>query len=296
MKFFRWSVLCFVTFSVLIFPQQLTYSKAIQDMKVHFIDVGQGDSILIQTPNDKHILIDGGPPESGKRVVRYLKKLDVNTIDLMIATHPDMDHIGGLPEVMKHIPTKEILDSGKTHTTKTYGRYVREIHRQHIPVTIAQENKQVHLDPLLHIRILNTYGKTKNNNQSSIVLTINYDEVNFLLMSDIEYKQEKDLLSTYDLRANIIKIAHHGSKTSSSKQFLQQVNPNIAILTYSKQNDFGHPVKRVIKNLDDIQAQIYSTAVFGDVVIWTEGKHYYIFPTKSPMTGLIEEGRSQISQ
>src|SRR5699024_4704311 len=94
MKFFRWSVLCFVTFSVLIFPQQLTYSKAIQDMKVHFIDVGQGDSILIQTPNDKHILIDVGPPESGKRVVRYLKKLDVNTIQLMIATHPDIDHIG----------------------------------------------------------------------------------------------------------------------------------------------------------------------------------------------------------
>src|SRR5699024_4107714 len=117
------------------------------------------------------------------------------------------------------------------------------MHRQHMPITIAQENKQVHLDTSLHIRILNPYAKTQNNKQTTIVLTINYDEVNFLLMSDIEYKQEKDLLSTYDLRANIIKIAHHGSKTSSSKQFLQQVNPNIAILTYSKQNDFGHPVK-----------------------------------------------------
>src|SRR5699024_12705078 len=100
-------------------------------------------------------------------------------------------------------------------------------------------------------------------------------------MSNIKYKQEKDLLSTYDLRANIIKIAHHGSKTRSSKQFLQQVNPNIAILTYSKQNDFGHPVKRVIKNLDDIQAQIYSTASIGEVGMLTEGKHSYIIVKKS---------------
>ncbi|HEX6593029.1 MAG TPA: MBL fold metallo-hydrolase [Bacillota bacterium] len=292
MKLFRWWMICFVTFYVM-FPQEVTYSKNIQEMKVHFIDVGQGDSIFIQTPNDKHILIDGGRPESGKRVVAYLKQQQVKTIDLMIATHPDIDHIGGLPYVMKHIQTNEILDSGKTHTTKTYGRYVREIHKQNIPVTIAQENKTIKIDPLLQIRILNTYGTFKNNNQSSIVLHVNYDEVDFLFMSDIEHKQEKDLLSTYDLRANVIKIAHHGSKTSSSMKFLQQVNPNIAILTYSKQNDFGHPVKRVIHNLNRVHAHIYSTAVFGDLVIWTEGKNYYVFPKKNPINGILEEKRSQ---
>ena len=113
-----------------------------------------------------------------------------------------------------------------------------------------------------------------------------YQDVSFLLMADVEEEQEKNLMEKYDISADILKVAHHGSNTSTSSAFLQKVNPEIALITYSKNNDFGHPVNRVIKNLDKADSLIYSTAVFGDVVITTNGNKYYIYEEKSPYEGL----------
>ncbi|MUK88343.1 MBL fold metallo-hydrolase [Ornithinibacillus sp. L9] len=259
------------------------------ELVVHFINVGQGDSILIQTPNEKNILIDGGPPKAGKKVVKYLENRDVKEIDLLIATHPDKDHVGGLPEVMRSIETNRIIDSGKLHTTQTYAKYLNTVRKEKIPIKIAKQNEKIKIDPLVDITVLNTYDKGKNNNQSSIALKISYQEIDFLLLSDIEKKQEKQLIKKYDVNAEIMKVAHHGSKTSSSLEFLQEVDPQVAILTYSKKNDYGHPVNRVIENLYNINAQIYSTAVFGDIVIRTEGENFFVFPKKSPMEGLLEK-------
>lgn len=260
-----------------------------KDMHIHFIDVGQGDSILIETPNDKHILIDGGRPEYGQKVVNYLKDHQVDHLDLLIATHPDYDHIGGLVDVMKEMDVDHIIDSGKMHNTKTYARYLNEIRKQDGLFNLAVENEAIDIDEDLKIKILNAYSKGKNNNQSSIVLKITYDEVNFLLMGDIEKEQEKDLIERYDLKANIIKVAHHGSKTSSSLDFLKAVDPEIAFLTYKKQNQFGHPVDRVITHLNKLGTQIYSTAVFGHIVLETNGKDYYIQTEKDPSEGIMDK-------
>ncbi|MFD2043407.1 ComEC/Rec2 family competence protein [Ornithinibacillus salinisoli] len=259
------------------------------ELIVHFINVGQGDSILIQTPNESNILIDGGPPKSGKKVVKYLEEHGVKEIDLMIATHPDKDHVGGLPHVMKSIETNKIIDSGKMHVTQTYARYLNQIRKEKIPIKVAEEDEKIKIDPLVDITVINAYGKGKNNNEASIALKLSYQEIDFLLLSDIEQEQEKRLIEQYDLKAEIIKVAHHGSKTSSSLEFLKEVNPKVAILTYSKGNNFGHPVNRVIENLYDIKAQIYSTAVFGDLVIRTEGENFFIFPEKSPLDSLKEK-------
>ncbi|SET71856.1 Metal-dependent hydrolase, beta-lactamase superfamily II [Oceanobacillus limi] len=259
------------------------------EMSVHFINVGQGDSIFIQTPNGQHILVDGGPPKAGKKIVKYLEEQGIKDIDLMIATHPDKDHIGGLPRVMKDIDTTKIIDSGKLHTTQTYARYLNQIRKEKIPMKIAKENEKIKIDPLIDITILNAYKKGKNNNESSLALKISYDEIDFLLLSDIEKEQEKKLIEKYDVQSEIIKVAHHGSKTSSSLEFLKEVNPQVALLTYSRTNDYGHPVNRVIENLYDINAHIYSTAVFGDIVIRTEGENYYIYPEKSPLDNIKEK-------
>lgn len=116
-------VLCFSIFILLIIPVDSVYSADNNLLKVHFIDVGQGDSIFLQTPNHKRILIDGGPPKAGKKVVAYLKEHQINKIDLLIATHPDIDHIGGLPYIMSSFKVNQLLDSGKLHTTKTYAKY-----------------------------------------------------------------------------------------------------------------------------------------------------------------------------
>lgn len=280
-------LLIFIGFVMIPF----TYTSAEQqpEMKVHFINVGQGDSMLIETPSDKTILIDGGPPESGKKVVSYLKKHNVKKIDLLIATHPDIDHIGGLTHVMKSIKVAKVLDSGKLYSTKTYARYMKQIDKQKIPLEVAKENELIKLDRRMTIRVLNTYSGKRNNNQSSIALKISFKDIDFLLMADVERKQEKRLLSKYNLEADILKVAHHGSNTSSSLDFFKKVKPKVAILTYSKQNNYGHPVDRVIKNLNKINANIYSTAVFGDVVISTNGENYCILPEKSPIDGLLEK-------
>lgn len=278
----------FIALLLFIFPLHRMHGEEQSLMHVHFIDVGQGDSILIQTPANKNILIDGGSPKAGKKVVDYLAHLNIKELDIMIATHPDIDHIGGLPHIMKSIKVNQIIDSGKFYTTKTYFKYLNQIKQDKIPIETATKGEHIHIDPSLQIKILNTYEPRKNNNQSSIVLKITYDHIDFLLMADVEKEQEKELQKEYHLQADIVKIAHHGSRTSSSLEFLQAVDPKIALITYSKQNKYGHPVKRVIENLNQINAFIYSTAVFGNIIIQTDGQNFLIIPEKSPIDGLLK--------
>ncbi|MEN1970210.1 ComEC/Rec2 family competence protein [Lentibacillus sp. N15] len=261
-----------------------------QQMKIHFIDVGQGDSTLIETPGKKNILIDAGPPKAGKDVVAFLKEHHIKKIDLLIATHPDIDHIGGLPTVMKSIKIDKALDSGKLHSTKTYIRYINQIHKHKIPVEIVKQGDVVDVDPLMDIDVLNSYEEHKNNNQSSIVLKVSFNEVDFLLMADAERGQEERLVEQEkDIQADIYKVGHHGSNTSTGYPFLNLVKPKVAILTYSKTNHYGHPVDRVVRNLQRIHAMIYSTAVYGDISILTNGKGYFIFTERTPLDGLTEK-------
>ncbi|MGJ9460175.1 ComEC/Rec2 family competence protein [Oceanobacillus sp. CF4.6] len=284
----KWLVFIMIINSCLLtFPNE-SYSGSTLEMQVHFIDVGQGDSILIQTPLNRIILIDGGPPESGEKIVSYLEKLHINKIDLLIATHPDIDHIGGVPTVMDNIEVDKILDTGKLHPTKTFANYINQIREQKIPVQIAEKNVPIEIDPLIKIDVWNAYERYKNNNKSSIVLKIAYRDVDFLFMSDVEQQQEKSFLKEYDVQAEIIKVAHHGSKTSSSLDFLKAVNPEVAILTYSKENDYGHPVNRVINNLYNVNAMIYSTAALGNVVINTDGMNYFVIPERNPVNKLMD--------
>lgn len=257
-------------------------------LRIHFIDVGQGDSILIETPNHKHILIDAGPPRAGKLVVDYLEQQHVSSIDAVIATHPDFDHIGGLPAVMESFPVDQLIETGKFHLTKTYATYAATVFLKQIPLTVAETGDFIQVDPFVSIEVLNSSTQNKKNNPSSLALKITYDDMNILLMADVEKSQEKKIMQYSDVNADIIKIAHHGSNTSSSTAFLEEVQPEIAILTYSKQNDFGHPAPRVIRELQSLSSLIYSTAVFGNIVIESNGKNFFIFPDKSPFDAIVE--------
>lgn len=284
----RRSVSVYIAILLFVFPQMTIIGEEQSIMKVHFIDVGQGDSILIQTPTNKTILIDGGSAKAGQKVVNYLENLQIKELDLILSTHPDIDHIGGLPHVLKSIRVHKIIDSGKLYTTKTYFKYMNQIKLHKIPISTARKGEHIHVDSSLKIKVLNTYEWRKNNNQSSIVLKVTYGEIDFLLMADVEKEQEKALKEEYNLEADIVKIAHHGSRTSSSLEFLQAVNPKIALITYSKKNKYGHPVQQVIENLNKVNALIYSTAVFGNIVIQTDGKSFFIITEKSPIKGLLK--------
>ncbi|MCT2534409.1 MBL fold metallo-hydrolase [Aquibacillus koreensis] len=245
-------------------------------LQVHFINVGQGDSMLIETPEGKNILIDGGPPAAGDKVVNYLKQQDITTLDLVIATHPDIDHIGGLVEVIKQVEVKNIVDSGKLHHTLTYFEYLKQIKQQKIPTTIARESGEKEIEPELSLQVLNDYGIFKGNNESSIAIQLSYKEIDFLLMSDVETKQEMEMIKKYDLESEIFKVAHHGSDTSTSEKLLEEVRPEKAILSYSVENDYGHPVGATVDKLLEAGATIYSTARSGDIVIGTDGYNYRV--------------------
>lgn len=291
MRFLKTGILCVLIMMLLPYEVMSVGNKEfIKGMKVHFIDVGQGDSTLIETPANKVILIDGGPPEAGDDLLAYLKKKHIKKIDLLIATHPDIDHIGGLVPVIKKLKISKVLDSGKLHSTKTYRDYLRAIRQKKIPFEIAQQDDYIQLDSKLVIQVLNAFDRDKkDNNEASIVLKMSHGTVRFLLMADAEIEQEKEIMKQYDLEADILKIGHHGSNTSTSRAFVEAVQPNTAILTYSKENKFGHPVSRVIRNLNRQEVGIYSTEIFGDTVIWSSGHFYYIMPSKNPMDFLRRE-------
>src|SRR5690625_301395 len=260
----------FITESAASFPEQL--------LEVHFIDVGQGDSIYIKTPQKKHILVDGGPPEAGEIVVEYLEKHGINTIDLMIAIHPHYVHIGGLIKVIEEIPTQNIIQTDIIHPTKTYFLYMYQIWKQMIPVNIPVHKEQILKEDSLSLEIIKDDTEKSTINNSSLALRLSYQEVNFLLLSDLENDAENHLKQTTELATDIVKIAHHGSNTSSSFDFLQQIDPKIAILTYGRNNKFGHPHKRVVENINFLDVLIYSTATFGNIVVTTNGKQFYVTP------------------
>lgn len=288
MNYFKYIIVIFIAGIAVMGPTIAAKSEP-NLMKVHFIDVGQGDSILIETPGKKVILIDGGPTEAGKDVVKYIKERNIDQIDLLIATHPDVDHIGGLVDVLKQITVKEILGSGKRYTTKTYRTYLEEIRKQNIPFSFALENEFIRLDPLLTIQVLNAKSALNNNNQASTALKVTYEDIKFLFMADVGKGQERHMLKRYDLKADILKVVHHGSKTSSSIEFLKAVQPQIALLTYQKGNRYGHPVNKVIANLNQIKADLYSTAMFGNVTMQTNGENIFLMFEKSPLESITEE-------
>lgn len=247
-----------------------------QEMVVHFINVGQGDSILIETPNEEIILIDGGPPDAGEKVIGYLKEHNINKIDLLIATHPDIDHIGGLLQVIDQFKVEEIWDSGKFYYTSTYHRYFRKIKNRKIPIEIAKVNTMKSLGEDISLIVLNANSILKTNNQSSLALSLTYGSVDFLLMSDVEKNQEIKMMQRTDVESEVLKVAHHGSDTSSSFAFLQAVDPEVAILSYGEDNTYGHPVGTTVNKLLDVGATLYSTAKAGDIVIATDGDTYRV--------------------
>lgn len=245
-------------------------------MKVHFINVGQGDSILVQSPNGKNLLVDGGTKDAGKDVVNYLRKHGVEKLDYVVATHPDADHIGGLHSVLNSISIKNFVDSGKTHTSQTYEEMLQLILDKNIPFIVPKTGDTIPLDEELDISVIHMGDKSADNNEASIVLKLSYGETSFLLMGDADIRVEKDILEETNVKATVLKAGHHGSDTSSSQDFIEAVNPEVTILSYGKDNSYGHPNTEVKSRLERISSQLYATAIVGNIVVETDGVDYNV--------------------
>lgn len=245
-------------------------------MAVTFLDVGQGDSVLIQTPAGKTILYDGGKKSAGEKIVSYLAKAGITSVDLLVASHPDADHIGGLIPVMEKIKVKKVLDSGKTHTSQTYFDYLTLIDKKNIPFEVAKAGQSVNLDSSLKVQVLNSTNSSNDNNESSIVLKITHGNVNYLLTGDVTVKNELEMIKKYNVKADILKAGHHGANTSTSQEFVNAIKPKVAVLSYGKDNQYGHPTSAVVSRLKASGAKLYHTALSGNITVTSNGNTYKV--------------------
>lgn len=243
------------------------------EMRVHFIDVGQGDSIFIESPNGKTMLVDGGVKGAGQKVVSYLKELGVNKLDIVVATHPDADHIGGLIPVLNSIDIGQFYDSGKVHTSQTFEEMLTLIDTKNIPYNVPKTGDSIAFDDDINVKVLNANEHATDNNDASIVLKVTYGNVSFLLTADAGIALEKEMMQN-DVKATILKAGHHGSNTSSSAEFIQKVHPEVTILSYGEGNKYGHPHAEVVERLQAIGSKIYATAEAGTVIVSTDGVNY----------------------
>lgn len=245
------------------------------EMQVHFIDVGQGDSILIESPSGKTMLIDGGVKGAGQQIVSYLKELGINKLDIVVATHPDADHIGGLIPVLDNMTIEQFFDSGKVHTSQTFEEMLTRIDEKNIPYHVPKIGDDIEFDKDVNVKVLNANDQATDNNDASIVLKMTYGNVSFLLTGDAGVALEKEMLQ-YDVKATVLKAGHHGSNTSSSEEFIQAVKPEVTILSYGEDNKYGHPHAEIVDRLQAIGSKIYATADLGTITVSTDGVNYAV--------------------
>ncbi len=259
-----------------------TSATASDNLIVHFLNVGQGDSTLIQFAG-KNALIDGGDSYAGSKVSSYLKANGATKIDLIVATHSHPDHIGGLLTVLDNFEVKHALDSGKAHTSKTYETYLNLINKKNIVHSIAQAGQTIDFDSAVKIEVLSP-PKTPfgNIDDNSVILKVTYGNVSFLLMGDAGLIPENRLLnSSYNLKSDVLKVANHGSEKGTSSDFLSRVNPSIAIIEVGPYNIYGYPSPKSLGTLKAIGSKIYRTDSDGDIVVTTDGRAYSVATQKT---------------
>lgn len=250
----------------------------VDKLEVDFLDVGQGDAILIKTPNGQNILIDGGRDKTVlARLAENLPWFD-RQLDLVILTHPDDDHSGGLAVVAERFKIKKVIYTALRDESPGYLALLAEIQKQGIAALIVDRPQIINFGPNARLEILSPtkplIGQApKNINDSSIVSRLVFGKTAVLLTGDIEAGAEQELLENdAPLGAQAIKISHHGSDNGSGEAILAVVAPEIAIISVGADNSFGHPSRRVLKRLDRLGAIVYRTDRQGTVRLFSDGK------------------------
>jgi competence protein ComEC len=241
-------------------------------LSVYFIDVGQGDSILIDL-GQTEVLIDGGEKSPG--VVDYIRKYVDGPLEVMIATHPHDDHIGGLIEVLEKFEVKEIWLNGDNSTSKTFSDFMNLVYAEKAAIYEAERGKLIKTGDLTFTVLNPDKPLSTDSNRNSIVVNLVYGNVDFLFMGDADRQAESSMLGLVP-DVDVLKVGHHGSQYSSSPAFLAIAKPEVAIYSAGKGNVYGHPNAETINNLKQIGAKIYGTDTSGTIIITTDGKVYSI--------------------
>lgn len=240
---------------------------------VHFIDVGQADCALLEY-NGQFVLIDGGYPESGPAVVEYLQEQGVEELALVVATHLHGDHLGGLPTVLSVFPTQRIWCSSRTYYSNTYDQFCYYADQQDVLIENPMIGEKLLLGDV-QLQLLGPISKDYVDlNNTSLVIMATYENNKFLFTGDMRWEAEKELVEAgTDLKADVLKVGHHGSYTSSSYLFLREVMPEFAVISCGRNNEYGHPHTEPMSRLRDAGITIYRTDQMGTIIATSDGEN-----------------------
>lgn len=263
--------------------EDLSRDSARAVLAVHFLDVGQADAILVCFPRGKTMLIDAGSNDDGPAVVAYLKRQGIKKIDLLIGTHPHEDHIGGLDDVIEEFPIGKFYMPRVTNTTRTFEDVLLAARARGVKTTAAVAGLRLledrNLEVVLAAPCRSGYEEL---NDYSVVTRVTYRNTSFLFTGDAGAESEREMLASgADLKADVLKVGHHGSHDSSTDAFLKKVAPRFAVISVGANNDYGHPHPETIAKLSASGAQVYRTDRDGTLVFTSDGEGITLRETSS---------------
>lgn len=260
---------CFCLYFLI--PQDSAAPAPTGNLTVHYIDVGQADCALLEQ-DGKFLLIDGGNVADSSLVVSYLQKVGVNRLEAVVCSHAHEDHVGGLPGVLAVFPTAAVYAPTNTYSSKCFDDFLYYADQQRLSVIIPNPGDRITFGRAT-VTILGPVKSYADPNNTSLVLRVDFGDTRFLFTGDMETDAETDLLeSGADVKADVLKVGHHGSNTSTSYRFLREVAPKWAVISVGADNDYGHPHKEPMSRLHDADVTIYRTDKMGTILATSDGK------------------------
>ena len=254
-------------------PPETAATVSGEGLTIHFIDVGQADSILLEC-DGKFMMVDGGKVGDGQLVISYLQQQGVEELEAVVCTHAHEDHVGGLPSVLAVFPTKAVYAPTNTYSSKVFDDFLYYTDQQRLEVTIPSPGDRLDLGQT-KITVMGPVKSYAETNDTSIVLRVEYGENSFLLTGDMEVAAENDMLDYWegrvDWRADVLKVGHHGSETSTGHRFLYEVEPEYGVISVGEGNSYGHPNEEPLSRLNDAGVALFRTDYLGTIIARTDG-------------------------
>ena len=275
-KFFKILSSIFIVIIFILFFNLNNNANFKNKMIIHYIDVGQGDCILIQV-NNKNLLIDSGPSTNRKYLLNYLKKINIKKFDYIIATHPHDDHIGNMDTIIKRYNVEKFYSPKVTTSSDTFDSLLSALVDKNLKINVLKKgSSQINLGKNVTLKVLSPSKDFTSDNYSPII-KINFLNNSFLFTGDAETSDENLVLfENNDLKADVLKVGHHGSSTSTSLDFLNSVDPSVAIISVGKNNSYGHPSQKVLSLLDESNIKTLRTDISGNIIVISDGKNISI--------------------